>query len=101
MFKQKEKYLLRDNSRRTLLLKYKYLNLIQKSLLHNRSVRKKIKLLIFLHNSQKKQSFKKIKNICMLSGENTSVNKKLLLTRFHINYLSIVNKLQNFKINSW
>lgn len=101
MFRQKEKYLIRDNSRRTLLLKYKYLSLLQKSLLHNRASTKQIKLLVFLNHSQKKPGFKKIKNICMLSGENTSVNKKLLFTRFHINYLSIVNKLQNFKINSW
>lgn len=100
MFKQKEKFLIRDNSRRTLIIKYKYLNLILKSLLHNRNFTQKRKLLSFIHYSQKKQSFKKIKNLCMLSGENTSVNKKLLLTRFQINYLSISNKLQNFKINS-
>merc|ERR1711970_681378 len=43
---------------------------------------------------------KKNKNICLISGENKAVNKKLLLSRFHINYSSLGNKLQNFKINS-
>jgi hypothetical protein len=45
------------------------------------------------------RGYKKYKNICLKSGENTSINKKLLITRFQINYLSIVNKLQNYKVN--
>jgi ribosomal protein S14 len=44
--------------------------------------------------------FLKKKNICALSGENNSVRKKLLISRFNLNKLGVNNKLQNFKINS-
>lgn len=100
MFKRKERYILRDNLRRSLVIKYKYISLIQKSLLHNRKLKKKKRVIIFYKFSLKKKGYNKLKNICMLSGENTAVNKKILLTRFQINYLSILNKLQNFKVNS-
>jgi hypothetical protein len=100
MFKRKERYILRDNVRRSLIIKYKYINLIQKSLLHNRKVKHNKHIIIFYKYSYKKKGYKKVKNICLLSGENTGVNKKLLLTRFQINYLSILNKLQNLKVSS-
>ena len=101
MFKREEKYILRDNIRRSLTIKYKYINLIQKSLFHNRGLTKNKRVLAFSKLNYKKKGFKKLKNTCVYSGENTGVNKKILFTRFQINYLSIVNKLQNFKVNSW
>lgn len=101
MYDKKEKYLIKDNVQRTLFLKYKYITFIHKSLFHNRNLIIEKKLLSFYKLSLKKKNYKKFKNICLKSGENTSVNKKLLITRFQINYLSILNKLQNYKINSW
>lgn len=101
MFKHKERYIVRDNTRRSILIKYKYINLIQKSLLHNRKLILKKRIISFYKFSYKKKGYKKVKNICMLSGENTSVNRRILFTRFQINYLSILNKLQNFKVSSW
>lgn len=101
MYNKKERYLIRDNVQRTLFLKYKYTTIIHKSLFHNRNLLSKQKLLAFYKLSLKKKGYKKYKNICIKSGENTSINKKLLITRFQINYLSIVNKLQNYKVNSW
>lgn len=100
MFKRKERYLIRDNVRRSLLIKYRYTNLIQKSLFHNRKLIKNKRIIFFYKFSYKRKGFNKVKNICTFSGENTSVNKKILFSRFQINYLSILNKLQNFKVNS-
>lgn len=101
MFTRREKYLLRDNIRRSMSLKYKYINFLQKSLFHNRNILKKKRILIFYKICTRTLNSKKLKNICMLSGEPDSVNKKLLFTRFQINYNSILNKLQNFKLDSW
>lgn len=101
MFKHKERYLLRDNIRRSLIIKYSYINLIQKGLFHNRKLIRYKRIIAFYKLSYKKKGYKKLKNVCLISGENTSVNKKILFTRFQINYLSILNKLQNFKVNSW
>lgn len=101
MFTRRERYLIKDNTRRTIKIKYKYLNILEKSLFMNRTLKNKKRLLIFLKINLKKLSSKKIKNICLKSGESKAVNKKLILSRFQINYLSILNKLQNFKVNSW
>ena len=38
---------------------------------------------------------KKRRNVCLLSGENKSVRKFLLMSRFRINSLCIKNNLQN------
>ena len=57
------------------------------------------KLYIKLQNNQKLMP-KKVRNLCLLSGENNSIKKRLLVSRFNINYLALNNELQNFKINS-
>jgi ribosomal protein S14 len=101
VFKRREKYILRDNTRRSLKIKYRYINLLEKSLFYNRTLKNKKRLLAFLKINFKKLSMKKVKNICMKSGESKAVNKKLLICRFQINYIGILNKLQNFKVNSW
>jgi hypothetical protein len=98
---RREKYIIRDNYRRALKIKYKYIAFIEKSLFLNRNLSKKKRLFIFLKINLKKISHKKVKNICIKSGESKAVNKKLLFCRFQTNYISILNKLQNFKINSW
>lgn len=100
MIDRKNKILLKDNLKRSILLKYKYLNLLQKSLFHNRSI-KKTNRLIYFNNLNTKISYKKLNNICLINSEQKSVNKKLLLSRFVLNYTSILNNLQNFKINSF
>lgn len=101
MLDRRSKYIIRDKTRRSLQLKYKYLTIIQKSLFHNRYLPKKIRLFIFYNINLNRLASIKTKNICLISGENTAVNKKLLLTRFQINYSSVLNNLQNFKVNSW
>jgi ribosomal protein S14 len=97
----KEKYLIRDNLKRSVLIKYKYFNIINKKIFKNRNIKKNINLIIFFKINLNKKHYNKVNNICIKSGKNKSVNKKLILSRFNINYLSILNKLQNFKINSW
>jgi len=101
MYTKKSRYLLKDNLKRTLNIKYRYTTILNKSLFHNRRLTKDQRTFIFKKLSFKKKNVKKVRNVCLITGENTSVNKKLILTRFQVNYLSIVNKLQNFKVNSW
>lgn len=100
MLNRRSKVLIKDNLRRSISIKYKYLTLLQKSLFHNRSINSNKKLIFFYYFNKNKIHWKKVKNVCLLSGENKSVNKKLLLTRFQINYSSVLNNLQNFRINS-
>lgn len=101
MLNKKGKFLINDKIKNTMLVKYKYINLLQKSLFHNRYINSKKRLVFFYYLNQNTTLYKKHKNICLLSGENTAVNKKLLLSRFQINYSSVENTLQNFKINSF
>lgn len=100
MLDRKSKYLIRDKVRRSLNIKYKYLNLIQKSMFHNRYLKKNNRLHLFFYLNSNKIVGKKVKNICSISGETDAINKKLLMSRSQINYKSILNNLQNFKINS-
>jgi ribosomal protein S14 len=101
MLNKKSKLIIKDNLKRSILIKYKYLNLLQKSLFHNRYFSKKKKVLFFYYTNINRISSKKTKNLCLISGEHKAVNKKLVMSRFQINYSSILNNLQNFKINSW
>lgn len=99
MFSKKEKYLLRDNLRRSVGIKFIYTNMLHKTLKKNLYLLR-YRRFYFTLNLQKNISSKKIKNTCLLSGENTSVRKYFILSRFQLNTLSINNNLQNFKINS-
>lgn len=101
MVNLKEKFLLRDNLKRTYILKYKYFYKINKSLYLNRTLSQRRKIFAFYNISVKFKTVRKIKNICSLSGSCRSVNKNTLFSRYQLNYLSILNKLQNFKVNSW
>lgn len=101
MLNQKSKFLIKDKIKNTVLVKYKYINILQKSLFHNRYLNNKKRLIFFYYLNSNTVFSKKIKNICLISGENKAVNKKLLLSRFQINYSSINNNLQNFKVNSF
>lgn len=100
MFSKKEKYLIRDNLQRSLQLKYIYSCRLKISLIGNnflkRSKKNYIKLIL-----QKKLILVKKRNVCSFSGENSGVRKYFLTSRFKLNYLSIENNLQNFKLNSW
>lgn len=101
MLNKKSKFLIKDKIKNTMYVKYRYLSILQKSLFHNRYINSRKRLVFFYYLNQNSVSYKKTKNICLLSGENTAVNKKLLLSRFQINYSSVSNNLQNFKINSF
>lgn len=100
MFSKKEKYLIRDNLQRSLQLKYTYNYTLKTSLTKNNALKnsKKNYLKLML---QKNSKLTKKKNICFFSGENKSVRKYFLTARFKLNFLSIENSLQNFKLNSW
>jgi ribosomal protein S14 len=100
MFSKKEKYLIRDNLQRSIQLKYIYTHTLKSSLLKNTTLSNSKKKLIKL-SLQKNKILTKKKNLCLFTGENKSVRKYFLTSRFKLNYLSIENKLQNFKLNSW
>ena len=81
-------------------IKFTYKQLVKKSSLKNNFIENKKKTYLLLYQQQNLATYKK-KNVCLLSGENTSIRKKTLTSRFSLNYLSIGNKLQNFQVNSW
>ena len=99
MFSKKEKYQIRDNKWRSVHVKYMYTNLLKSSIqdtLYVKSLKRAyLKLSLAKNNSPKR------KNLCLLSSENSGVDKNTLLSRFQRNNLSVRNKLQNFKLNSW
>lgn len=100
MLNKRAKYLIKDKIKRSLRIKYKYLTILQKTLFQNRNINNKKRLLsAYIINTR--VYHKRVKNICLQSGEYKAVNKKLLLTRFQLNYKCITNNLQSFKINSW
>jgi len=100
MFSKKECFLIKDNIRRTASIKFKYNSLLRTSLTKNSFIGNTKKLYYKTYNTRG-VLYKKQKDVCLLSGENTSVRKNLLLSRFQINYLSLTGSLQNFKINTW
>jgi ribosomal protein S14 len=100
MISKKEKYILRDSLRRSHSLKLLYVNFLKKSLVKNLFLKKNIRLYITV-SLGKNPNLKKVKNICMLSGENSAVRKNFLISRFKLNSLSIQNNLENFRLNSW
>jgi hypothetical protein len=99
MVSKREKYIIKDNLRRSQRLKYLYVNHVRKSFYRNLFLEKhrrhyqSIALRKNLNNTN-------IKNICMLSGENTAVRKYFLASRFKLNHLSVQNNLQSFRLNS-
>jgi hypothetical protein len=101
MINRSNKTLLKDNLKRSIRLKYKYINLLQKSLFHNRYLKKKNRNFFFYQLTLNNVYSKKTRNLCLISGESNSINKKLLTSRFQINYSAIAGNLQTFKINSW
>jgi len=101
MLNQKGKFLIKDKIKNTILVKYKYINILKKSLFHNRHLNNKKRLIFFSYLNSNTVFSKKTKNICLVSGEHKAVSKKLLLSRFQTNYSGINNTLQNFKINSF
>jgi len=99
MVKKSKKQILKHNIINNIILKNEYKNIILKSLIHNRTINNKIKLLINFY--LKKQYLKKNKKICLLSGRHRGVYSNLNLSRHNINYFSKLGILQNFKVRSW
>jgi hypothetical protein len=100
MVSKREKYIIKDNLRRSQRLKQLYADHLKKSLFHN-FLLEKHKRYYLSASLRKSASAKCVKNVCMLSGENSAVRKYFLVSRFRLNYLSIGNNLQSFKLNSW
>lgn len=80
------------------ILKNIILNLIKKSIFHNRTIDKKIRLYAFI--TLKKTTTLKNHNVCLFTGRKKGINSKLNMTRHQLNKLSKHIKLQNFKTNS-
>jgi len=100
MFSKKERYILKDKILRTTQIKHKFLKKIGQNFITNPQTFNIKRYKIWLLNLNKKGHIYKVKNICLLSGENKGVAKKLLLSRFTLNKLCVHNQIQNFKINS-
>lgn len=99
MLNKKKQQILKHNLKNNIALKYEYKNLILKSIIHNRNLNLKIRLIskYYINSSH----IKKNKKICFLSGKHKAVNTKFNMSRHNINYLSKLGILQNFKLKSW
>jgi hypothetical protein len=100
MFSKKEKYILRDKLYKSIYIKGKFKCKLQKSLILNSSSTQHKKLYLNLKLNKAPVKLKK-KNLCLISGENNTIKKHFLTSRFVLNRLSICGGLQNFKINTW
>ena len=100
MFSKKEKYIIRDKVYRSIHIKYRFNTKLQKSLLKNNMTPQTKKLFLTLKTNKTPLKLRK-RNLCLISGENNTVKKYFLVSRFALNKASIANKLQNFKINTW
>lgn len=99
MINYKHNHILKKKRKNILFLKCQLKNKLLKSIIHNRTISFKQKShLIFLLAFNPS---KNIKQVCLISGQFKSVNKKLMISRFQINYLAKSNKLIKWKVNSW
>jgi len=99
MLKKSKQQILKHNLKNNIILKYEYKNIILKSIIHNRNLDYKYKLLASYY--LKKNYLKKNKKICLISGRHRGVYSNLNLSRQNINYFSKLGILQNFKVKSW
>jgi hypothetical protein len=99
MFSKKERYIIRDKTYRSIFIKNKFKNKLRRSMLKNNTLIQTKKILLKVNFNENPSKLRK-KNICLLSGENNTIQKRFLVSRFALNSLSISNKLQNFKINA-
>lgn len=99
MLSKAKQQILKHNLKNNISLKYEYKNLILKSIIQNRNLDNKYRLISKYYF--KKNYVKKNKKICFLTGKHKAVFNKLNLSRHNINYFSKLGLLQNFKIKSW
>lgn len=99
MLNKAKQQILKHNIKNNLILKHEYKNLILKSIIHNRNLNNKYRLISKYYI--KKLYLKKNKKICLLTGKHKSVYTKFNLTRHNLNYFAKLGILQNFKIKSW
>lgn len=99
MVSKKEKYVIEDFISRSQTIKYKYNYMLEKSLTRNFFLKRNLRLFISL-NRKKRLNGKRVKNICLMSGENNAIRKYFLVSRFKLNALSVRNSLNNFRLNS-
>jgi hypothetical protein len=99
MFSKKEKYILQDKTYKSIYIKYRFRNKLQESFILNNLTPQLKKLYLNLKLNKAPLKLKK-KNLCLISGENNTIKKYFLTSRFVLNRSSIGGKLQNFKINT-
>ncbi len=99
MLNKAKQQILKHNLKNNIILKYEYKNIILKSIIQNRNINNKYRLISKYY--LKKNYFKKNKKICFLSGKHRGINNNLNLSRHNLNYLCKLGILQNFKIKSW
>src|SRR4051812_9709084 len=99
MVKRKIKQIIRTKREDVLRLKYQLNYLLLKSILHNRTIKtsNKSKLSFYFTN----KNFFKLKKICSLDGQFRSIDNKLKLSRYNLNYLAKSNHIPNLKSNSF
>ena len=99
MINYKGKHILKKKRKDLIVLKTQIKVNILKSIIHNRTIpfKNKSHLNLFLAFNL----IKKIKQVCLISGQFKSVNRNLMLSRFQINYLAKSNKLIKWKVKSW
>lgn len=98
MIKKSKQQILKHNLKNNIILKNEYKNLIIKSILHNRQLPYKIKILINIYS--KTCNIKKNKKICFFSGLHKGIDQRFNFSRHNTNYLAKLGILQNFKIKS-
>lgn len=99
MLKKKHQQILKNILKNNLILKYEYINIIIKSIIHNENIKYKTRFFASINN--KKKTIKKKNKICLLSGRHRGIYNKLSMSRHNTNYFSKIGILQNYKINSW
>ena len=98
MLNKSKQQILKSNLKNNIILKYEYKNIILKSIIHNRNLSNKYRLISKYY--LKKTHISKNRKICLLSGKHKSIHNKFNLTRHNMNYFSKLGVLQNFKIKS-
>lgn len=99
MLNKGKQQILKNNLKNNIILKYEYKNIILKSIIHNRNLNNKHRLISKYY--LKKNYVTKNNKICLLSGKHKSIYTKFNLTRHNMGYFSKLGILQNFKIKSW
>lgn len=100
MILKRENKIVRSNIKNSIIIKFIFLNIIFKSIFHNRNI-KNFKRMYALMNLKKKQKNSKLNDFCLITGQSKGLNKQLSISRHKMNILLKQGLINNFKIKSW